>query len=125
MVESSTGFLHDGRIESASSLAELGALVLSTSDPLSKSRLSHLAFSRWSQKRLPIGVSEAPPPPSRPPEPKLVRFFMLYSGGCISLPVFIRNFYSVYLNLLGVMNLVMLRFHFTTFKKKCYFKNGL
>lgn len=79
---SSTGFLFDSRIESASSLAELGALVLSTSDPLTKSRLSHLAFSRWSQVGLPIGVFEAPSRPARPPVPKLVSF--LISGGCFS-----------------------------------------
>lgn len=80
---SSSGFLFDSRIESASSLAELGALVLSTSDPLAKSRLSHLAYSRWSQEDLPIGVFEAPHRPARPPEPKLVRF--LNSGGCLCL----------------------------------------
>ncbi|KAA0057373.1 DUF455 domain-containing protein [Cucumis melo var. makuwa] len=69
---SSTGVFFDSRIESASSLAELGALVLSTSDPLTKSRLSHLAYSRWSQESLPIGVFEAPSHPARPPLPKLV-----------------------------------------------------
>lgn len=74
LVESSSnGFLFDSRIESASSLAELGALVLSTSDPLIKSRLSHLAYSRWSLEDLPIGVFEAPRRPARPPQPKLVR----------------------------------------------------
>ncbi|XP_023530441.1 uncharacterized protein LOC111793010 [Cucurbita pepo subsp. pepo] len=73
LVESSSnGFLFDSRIESASSLAELGALVLSTSDPLIKSRLSHLAYSRWSLEDLPIGVFEAPRRPARPPQPKLV-----------------------------------------------------
>ncbi|KAL5825842.1 hypothetical protein ACOSQ3_021905 [Xanthoceras sorbifolium] len=35
----------DNSMESASSLEELGALVLSTSDPLSKSKLFQLAFS--------------------------------------------------------------------------------
>lgn len=87
---SSNGFLFDSRIESASSLSELGALVLSTSDPLTKSRLSHFAFSKWSQEGLPIGVSEPPSRPARPPEPKLVR--VLYSGGCL-IPFFKENFY--------------------------------
>lgn len=108
---SSTGVFFDSRIESASSLAELGALVLSTSDPLTKSRLSHLAYSRWSQEGLPIGVFEAPSHPARPPLPKLVRF--LFSGGCFCLwkmfdSILRRNCYFVclMLNLLGVMNLI-------------------
>ncbi|KAL5864755.1 hypothetical protein ACOSQ3_002269 [Xanthoceras sorbifolium] len=62
----------DSSIESASSLAELGALVLSTSDPLSKSKLSHLAFSKWRSLNLPIGVSVPPSQPARPPKPELV-----------------------------------------------------
>ncbi|KAF4354347.1 uncharacterized protein LOC115701060 [Cannabis sativa] len=57
---------------SASSLAELGALVLSTSDPLTKSRLSHLAYTRWRHENLPIGVAEPPSRPARPPKPELV-----------------------------------------------------
>ncbi|KAA8526311.1 hypothetical protein F0562_008486 [Nyssa sinensis] len=51
---------------SAPSLAELGTLVLSTGDPLTKSKLSHLAYSRWRQENLPIGASE---PPGRPCSP--------------------------------------------------------
>ncbi|KAI9177389.1 hypothetical protein LWI28_014603 [Acer negundo] len=62
----------ESSIESASSLAELGALVLSTSDPLSKSKLSHLAFSKWRSHNLPIGVSVPPSTPARPPKPELV-----------------------------------------------------
>ncbi|XP_059450242.1 uncharacterized protein LOC132181168 [Corylus avellana] len=60
-------------IGSASSLAELGALVLSTGDPLTKSRLSHLAYSRWRREKLPLGVVSDPPSrPARPPKPELV-----------------------------------------------------
>ncbi|KAK8686046.1 hypothetical protein V6N13_125074 [Hibiscus sabdariffa] len=57
---------------SASSLAEFGSLVLSTSCPLTKSKLSHLAFSRWRNENLPIGRCHPPPRPARPPNPQLV-----------------------------------------------------
>ncbi|WOH05606.1 hypothetical protein DCAR_0625025 [Daucus carota subsp. sativus] len=57
---------------SLSSLAEMGALVLSTPDPLRKSRLSHLAYSKWKQNGLPVGVSAPPVGPSRPIKPQLV-----------------------------------------------------
>ncbi|XWS30020.1 hypothetical protein CRYUN_Cryun24cG0082400 [Craigia yunnanensis] len=57
---------------SGSSLAELGALVLSTSDPFTKSKLSHLAFSRWRNENLPIGLCQPPSRPARPPNPQLV-----------------------------------------------------
>ncbi|XP_048233337.1 uncharacterized protein HI_0077 [Ricinus communis] len=57
---------------SASSLAELGALVLSTSDPLKKSKLSHLAFAKWRNHKLPIGSFVPPSTPARPPKPELV-----------------------------------------------------
>ncbi|GAV60137.1 DUF455 domain-containing protein [Cephalotus follicularis] len=60
------------RMESASSLAELGALVLSTSDPLTKSKLSHFAFSKWCNHKLPVGVFDPPSRPARPPKPLLV-----------------------------------------------------
>lgn len=67
----------DGPIGSATSLAELGALVLSTSDPLTKSRLSHLAYSRWCRENLPLGVVSDPPSrPVRPPKPELVSFLV-------------------------------------------------
>ncbi|KDP31779.1 hypothetical protein JCGZ_12240 [Jatropha curcas] len=59
-------------IGSASSLAELGAIVLSTSDPLTKSKLSHLAFSRWRNEKLPIGDFAPPSKPARPLKPELV-----------------------------------------------------
>ncbi|XP_050205710.1 uncharacterized protein LOC126655530 [Mercurialis annua] len=68
--------IHSGDNElelgSASSLAELGALVLSTSDPLQKSKLSHLAFSTWRNHKLPIGSCVPPSRPARPPKPQLV-----------------------------------------------------
>ncbi|GMN53954.1 hypothetical protein TIFTF001_023088 [Ficus carica] len=57
---------------SASSLSELGALVLSTADPLAKSTLSHVAYSRWRLQNLPIGVAQPPSRPARPPKPDLV-----------------------------------------------------
>lgn len=63
-----------GLVSAASSLADLGALVLSTSDPLSKSHISHLAFSRWRRENLPVGsISHLPSSPARPPKPLLVR----------------------------------------------------
>lgn len=65
-------------IEKASSLAELGTLVLSTSDTLKKSKLSHLAYSRWRQDLLPVGASGPPPRPARPPKPELVWFSYSY-----------------------------------------------
>lgn len=55
-----------------SSLAELGALVLSTSDPIAKSQLSHFAYSKFRTHNLPIGVSDPPTRPARPAKPKLV-----------------------------------------------------
>lgn len=62
-----------GLVSAASSLADLGALVLSTSDPLSKSHISHLAFSRWRSENLPVGsISHLPSSPARPPKPLLV-----------------------------------------------------
>ncbi|KAL3509235.1 hypothetical protein ACH5RR_028636 [Cinchona calisaya] len=59
-------------LDSCSSLAEMGAVVLSTADPLEKSKLSHLAYSRWCQEGLPIGVFQPPSKPARPEKPKLV-----------------------------------------------------
>ncbi|XP_024019084.1 uncharacterized protein LOC21385874 [Morus notabilis] len=54
------------------SLAELGTLVLKTSDPLAKSRLSHVVYSTWRLHNLPIGAAQPPSRPSRPPKPHLV-----------------------------------------------------
>ncbi|KAK7324691.1 hypothetical protein VNO77_28447 [Canavalia gladiata] len=56
----------------ASSLAELGSIVLSTTDPLTKSHLSHLAYSIWRRHNLPLGLSIPPSPPARPHKPQLV-----------------------------------------------------
>ncbi|CAJ1956679.1 unnamed protein product [Sphenostylis stenocarpa] len=56
----------------ASSLAELGSIVLSTSDPLAKSHLSHTAYSMWRCHNLPLGISKPPSRPARPPNPLLV-----------------------------------------------------
>lgn len=73
------------QMDSASSLAELGSLVLSTSDPVSKSKLSHLAFSKWRILNLPIGVSVPPSCPARPPKPQLVCFsFSLFQDFMIN-----------------------------------------
>ncbi|WCJ30928.1 hypothetical protein M5689_012449 [Euphorbia peplus] len=63
---------NDYKLTSASSLAELGSLVLSTSDPLTKSKLSHLAFSKWRNQKLPIGSCLPPSKPARPIKPQLV-----------------------------------------------------
>lgn len=62
----------NSQVDSATSLAEMGAMVLSTTDPLTKSRLSHLAYSRWRREKLPIGASEPPDRPARPSKPQLV-----------------------------------------------------
>ncbi|KAK4769492.1 hypothetical protein SAY86_027642 [Trapa natans] len=59
-------------VGAASSLAEMGAHVLSTADPIAKAELSHLAFSRWRNEKLPVGAFRAPDRPARPPKPELV-----------------------------------------------------
>lgn len=59
-------------LDAFSSLSEMGALVLSTPDPLQKSMLSHLAFSKWKHFGLPVGVCSPPVGPSRPSKPQLV-----------------------------------------------------
>ena len=48
----------------ASSLLEMGALVLSTADPLTKARRTHATFSRWAVG-LPVGQATAPYHPKR------------------------------------------------------------
>ncbi|KAK6142639.1 hypothetical protein DH2020_022987 [Rehmannia glutinosa] len=50
----------------------MGGVVLSTADPLTKAMLSHLAYSKWRQEGLPVGVSDAPSTPARPVKPQLV-----------------------------------------------------
>ncbi|XP_061350143.1 uncharacterized protein LOC133295342 isoform X2 [Gastrolobium bilobum] len=62
----------DSPFGQASSLAELGSVVLSTSDPLAKSHLSHMAYSIWRRHNLPLGLAEPPPRPARPEKPELV-----------------------------------------------------
>ncbi|XP_016545346.2 uncharacterized protein HI_0077 isoform X1 [Capsicum annuum] len=59
-------------IYSASSLAEMGAVVLCTSDPLMKSKLTHLGYCRWRQEGLPVGNYVPPVRPARPENPQLV-----------------------------------------------------
>ncbi|XP_019459011.1 PREDICTED: uncharacterized protein LOC109358954 [Lupinus angustifolius] len=56
----------------ASTLAELGSIVLSTSDPLAKANLSHLAYSIWRRHNLPVGDTKPPLRPARPDKPRLV-----------------------------------------------------
>lgn len=70
-----------------SSLAEWGTLVLSTSDPFIKSKLSHLAYSRWRCHNLPIGLSQPPDRPARPPKPDLVRSLLLSPFDYVNLPM--------------------------------------
>ena len=57
--------------KSVASLAEYGALVLHTSDPQEKARISHLAFERWICGELPVGESQPPDRPARPTKPSL------------------------------------------------------
>ncbi|XP_020595901.1 uncharacterized protein LOC110035911 isoform X2 [Phalaenopsis equestris] len=54
---------------SFSSLADYAAFILSTPDPLLKSRISHLAFSRWRSHSLPVGSVLPPDHPARPARP--------------------------------------------------------
>lgn len=75
-------------LSSASSLAELGALVLSTSDPLAKCNLSHLAYSRWRQHSLPLGACEPPSSPARPLKPQLVSFLNIWFLGLLGFTAF-------------------------------------
>lgn len=64
----------DPAVDALSSLAGFGALVLRTSDPLEKARISHLAFARWLSGDLPVGEFRAPDRPARPMKPVLVCF---------------------------------------------------
>lgn len=63
---------------SCSSLAEMGGIVLSTADPLTKAKLSHFAYSKWRREGFPVGVSDAPSRPARPVKPQLVLCFLLF-----------------------------------------------
>lgn len=55
-----------------SSLAEWGALVLTTADPAHKARLSHYAYTQWCNGKIPIGDAKPPEKPARPDKPELV-----------------------------------------------------
>ncbi|KAL8151109.1 hypothetical protein V2J09_020917 [Rumex salicifolius] len=76
ITSATASFTDDDRLHaavaSASSLAEMGSLVLSTADPLTKSKLSHLAYSRWRHQNLPVGLFDPPARPARSPKPQLV-----------------------------------------------------
>ena len=59
----------------ARSLAECGKVILETSDPYEKARLTHeawRAFLNDGEQRMPIGFAEPPPIPARPRRPELV-----------------------------------------------------
>lgn len=76
--------LNDSPFGEASSLAEFGSIVLSTTDPLTKSHLSHLAYSLWRRHNLPIGLSDPPSRPARPEKPLLVRSFFRLPRVCFN-----------------------------------------
>ncbi|KAJ1417391.1 hypothetical protein SESBI_16659 [Sesbania bispinosa] len=84
--------LRDSPFGQASSLAELGSIVLSTVDPLAKSRLSHMAYSVWRRDNLPIGLSE---PPSRPARPEKPQLFIFLPSSLVSCPITISAFISL------------------------------
>ncbi|MQL69419.1 hypothetical protein Taro_001667 [Colocasia esculenta] len=62
----------DPALDAVSSLAEFGALVLSTPDPMAKARVSHVAFARWLRRKVPVGEFRPPDRPARPSKPPLV-----------------------------------------------------
>lgn len=91
-------------LSSCSSVAEMGAVVLSTADPLTKSKLSHFAYDKWRREGLPIGVSQAPPRPARPLNPQLVIFLFFYEfQHCIYLStlVFCIGYYWIFFRFFG------------------------
>nr|GEV47188.1 hypothetical protein [Tanacetum cinerariifolium] len=65
-------YLVKTELGSVNSLAEVGSLVLSTKDPVMKSRLSHFGFQRWVNHKINVGVSVPPDKPARPAKPQLV-----------------------------------------------------
>ncbi|CAO2181373.1 unnamed protein product [Urochloa humidicola] len=69
--DEAAGTAPEADASAGSSLAEMGALVLSTADPLTKARLTHAAFSRWAAG-LPVGQATAPDHPARPAKPPVV-----------------------------------------------------
>ncbi|KAG0619639.1 hypothetical protein M758_4G154200 [Ceratodon purpureus] len=54
------------------SLAEWGAIVLGTADPVEKAVFTHHAYRLWCNGDIPLGVAEAPDSPARPEKPELV-----------------------------------------------------
>ena len=54
------------------SLAEWGAVVLRTADPVEKAVLTHRAYRLWCGGEIALGVAEAPDSPARPAKPELV-----------------------------------------------------
>ena len=58
----------------ASSLAEWGALVLRTADPVEKAVFTHHAYLLWSDGEIPLGVAQPPESPARPEKPELVSY---------------------------------------------------
>lgn len=98
---------------SCSSLAEMGALVLSTADPLMKSKLSHLAFTRWFQEGLPTGVFQPPQKPARPVKPKLVSPKEIPSPKSLGIPLnayMLHNLAHVELNAIDLAWDTVVRF---------------
>lgn len=76
------------------SLAEWGAIVLGTADPVEKAVFTHHAYYLWCNGELPLGVAEAPASPARPEKPELVRFgslLPLYFPYFLWLPALFRH----------------------------------
>ncbi|KAG9138452.1 hypothetical protein Leryth_012728 [Lithospermum erythrorhizon] len=100
-------------IQECCCLAEIGALVLSTPDPLKKSKLSHLGFCRWLQQDLPIGVCDAPLKPARPAKPQLVPIKEVPTPKTSSLPLnayMLHNLAHVELNAIDLAWDTVVRF---------------
>lgn len=73
----------------ASSLAEWGALVLRTADPVEKAVFTHHAYLLWSDGEIPLGVAQPPESPARPEKPELVRYslhFLFWHNCSMHLP---------------------------------------
>ncbi|CAH9099192.1 unnamed protein product, partial [Cuscuta epithymum] len=100
-------------VDSGSSLAEIGAVVLSTPDPLKKSMLSHLGYCRWRENALPIGVFEPPAKPARPSIPKVVSPKQIPSHKQLGLPLnayMLHNLAHVELNAIDLAWDTVVRF---------------
>ena len=75
--------------QEGASLAEWGAIVLATADPVEKAVLTHHAYRLWCCGHLPLGVAQAPDSPARPAKPQLVTNFAPISHSdslCICCP---------------------------------------